>query len=247
MLLLKLKVAVTYISLILSLISTWIICILCSYWYFLITNDKLFIYTTISIWYLFTNDIFLYLHTYCVCSWEIIWGLKLVEIQYAKNHIQLIKSTIKFYKTYTVWKISNISKSKILNLKEVLYLKITKLLYFIPVLNAPHTTFQNGIYIMELFNWYSAGFSLVIVSLLEVIAISWIYGLKRFCRDIELMIGFKPNIYWQATWLVITPIIMFVSNGLLVFYFKFLTFHRTGLVICILVHIFIFDSIANVM
>ena len=36
--------------------------------------------------------------------------------------------------------------------------------------------FQAGIYIVNLFEWYSAGFSLMIVSLLEVIAISWIYG-----------------------------------------------------------------------
>lgn len=67
---------------------------------------------------------------------------------------------------------------------------------------------KNGIYIMNLFDWYSAGFSLFIVSLLEVTAISWVYGLKQFNRDIEMMLGFKPNIYWQATWLVITPLLL---------------------------------------
>ena len=36
--------------------------------------------------------------------------------------------------------------------------------------------FQNGIYIMNLFDWYSAGFSLVIVAIFEIIAFSYIYG-----------------------------------------------------------------------
>lgn len=38
----------------------------------------------------------------------------------------------------------------------------------------------------------------------------------RFNRDIEFMIGHKPNIFWQATWRVISPLIMIV---ILVFYF----------------------------
>ena len=35
---------------------------------------------------------------------------------------------------------------------------------------------QNGVFIMELFNWYSAGFSLIVVSILEIVAVSYIYG-----------------------------------------------------------------------
>jgi hypothetical protein len=64
---------------------------------------------------------------------------------------------------------------------------------------------------MHLFDWYSAGFSLIIVSLLEVIAIAWIYGLKKFAYDIELMLGFRPNMYWIANWTFITPALLAVS------------------------------------
>lgn len=39
---------------------------------------------------------------------------------------------------------------------------------------------------------------------------------NRFNRDIEYMIGHKPNIFWQATWRVISPLIMIV---ILIFYF----------------------------
>lgn len=38
----------------------------------------------------------------------------------------------------------------------------------------------------------------------------------RFNQDIEFMIGHKPNIFWQATWRVISPLIMIV---ILIFYF----------------------------
>ena len=39
---------------------------------------------------------------------------------------------------------------------------------------------QNGVFIMELFNWYSASFSLVVVSILEIVAVSYVYGIYIF-------------------------------------------------------------------
>ena len=40
--------------------------------------------------------------------------------------------------------------------------------------------------------------------------------LHRFNKDIEFMIGHKPNIFWQVTWRFVSPLIMVV---ILVFYF----------------------------
>ena len=40
--------------------------------------------------------------------------------------------------------------------------------------------------------------------------------LSRFNDDIKFMIGHKPNFFWQATWRVISPLIMIF---ILVFYF----------------------------
>ena len=31
---------------------------------------------------------------------------------------------------------------------------------------------------------------------------------SRFNRDIEFMIGHKPNIFWQVTWRVVSPLLM---------------------------------------
>ena len=38
----------------------------------------------------------------------------------------------------------------------------------------------------------------------------------RFNEDFEFMIGHKPNIFWQLTWRLISPLIVFV---IFVFYF----------------------------
>lgn len=39
---------------------------------------------------------------------------------------------------------------------------------------------------------------------------------NRLNEDIEFMVGHKPNIFWQATWRVISPLLMIF---ILIFYF----------------------------
>lgn len=41
-------------------------------------------------------------------------------------------------------------------------------------------TFQNGIYVMYLFDWYSASFSLMIVAFLELVVVAWVYGMFMY-------------------------------------------------------------------
>ncbi|KAK7500589.1 hypothetical protein BaRGS_00008164 [Batillaria attramentaria] len=65
--------------------------------------------------------------------------------------------------------------------------------------------FQGGIYILQIMDWYCATFSLMLLSLTEVLVISWIYGVNRFYKDIELMIGYKPSVYWKVLWCFVTP------------------------------------------
>lgn len=38
----------------------------------------------------------------------------------------------------------------------------------------------------------------------------------RFSKDIEFMIGHKPNIFWQIMWRVVSPLLMLV---IFLFYF----------------------------
>lgn len=54
------------------------------------------------------------------------------------------------------------------------------------------------------------------IPLIEFLLDSLLSHLCRFNKDIKFMVGHKPNIFWQATWRVISPLIMVV---ILVFYF----------------------------
>ncbi|XP_037070121.1 sodium- and chloride-dependent glycine transporter 1-like [Pollicipes pollicipes] len=67
---------------------------------------------------------------------------------------------------------------------------------------------NGGVYVLQLMDWYSAAFSLMIVSLLECIVIAWVYGEERFSLDIEMMVGRKPNIWFRLCWKYISPAVI---------------------------------------
>jgi len=61
-------------------------------------------------------------------------------------------------------------------------------------------------------------------ALFEAIAIR-IYGVDRFCGDIESMIGFRPNIYWRICWKYISPIFLLGVVSSALYSSEGLTFH----------------------
>ncbi|EHA99485.1 Sodium- and chloride-dependent glycine transporter 2 [Heterocephalus glaber] len=67
---------------------------------------------------------------------------------------------------------------------------------------------QGGIYMFQLVDTYAASYALVIIAIFELVGISYVYGLQRFCEDIEMMIGFQPNIFWKICWAFVTPTIL---------------------------------------
>ncbi|KAL5022464.1 hypothetical protein ScPMuIL_001619 [Solemya velum] len=67
---------------------------------------------------------------------------------------------------------------------------------------------QAGPYIFVLFDEYSGNIPLLVIALFEVVGVAYIYGLKRFSDDIELMTGQRPNYYWLLTWRYISPLAM---------------------------------------
>lgn len=68
--------------------------------------------------------------------------------------------------------------------------------------------FQGGQYILNLVDFYGAGFIAFILAIAELITVGWIYGVNRFCRDTEFMTGRYPGIYWRICWGFITPVLM---------------------------------------
>jgi solute carrier family 6 amino acid transporter-like protein 5/7/9/14 len=67
---------------------------------------------------------------------------------------------------------------------------------------------RGGIYVLQLMDWYSASYSLMVISFLECMGISWIYGITKFYDDIQTMLGFTLTFWWKACWKVITPILI---------------------------------------
>lgn len=65
-----------------------------------------------------------------------------------------------------------------------------------------------GVYVFQILDWYCSTFSLMVLSLMECIVISWIYGTERFYRDMTLMLGFRPCRWWGLCWRFISPLLI---------------------------------------
>ncbi|KAL5016175.1 hypothetical protein ScPMuIL_005764 [Solemya velum] len=75
-------------------------------------------------------------------------------------------------------------------------------------LGALATTTYGGIYVVQLLDNYGAPVAIIFVVFLEAAAVSWIYGIERFSKDIESMIGHKPGIFWRFCWGVVSPVFL---------------------------------------
>uniref|UniRef100_A0A3P9JV59 Transporter n=1 Tax=Oryzias latipes TaxID=8090 RepID=A0A3P9JV59_ORYLA len=91
---------------------------------------------------------------------------------------------------------------------------ITGVCVFCLLLGLGFTT-PSGNYWFTMFNDYGATFSLLLIVLIEVITVSYIYGIRRFEKDIEDMLGHRPNWYWKIMWVVVSPLLLI---SLFVFY-----------------------------
>uniref|UniRef100_A0A8C4NJ43 Solute carrier family 6 member 18 n=1 Tax=Dicentrarchus labrax TaxID=13489 RepID=A0A8C4NJ43_DICLA len=69
-------------------------------------------------------------------------------------------------------------------------------------------TLGSGNYWVEVFNGYVGSVPLLIIAFFEIIGVIYVYGMKNFSEDIYFMTGSRPNIYWKACWMVISPIML---------------------------------------
>lgn len=65
-------------------------------------------------------------------------------------------------------------------------------------------------YWLKMFDSFAGTIGLVVVALMEMIAVIYIYGHKKFTQDIFDMTGIRPGPYWQITWRFLAPGIMVV-------------------------------------
>uniref|UniRef100_A0A5F9DW48 Solute carrier family 6 member 7 n=1 Tax=Oryctolagus cuniculus TaxID=9986 RepID=A0A5F9DW48_RABIT len=66
-------------------------------------------------------------------------------------------------------------------------------------------TTDGGMYWLVLLDDYSASFGLMVVVITTCLAVTRVYGIQRFSRDIHMMLGFKPGLYFRACWLLLSP------------------------------------------
>ncbi|CAG0919253.1 unnamed protein product [Notodromas monacha] len=67
---------------------------------------------------------------------------------------------------------------------------------------------RGGIYMFTLIDSYSAGWSLLILALLEIVAVHYVYGSTRFMANIKEMVGewmYPSRYYWLINWCFLAP------------------------------------------
>ncbi|XP_066440783.1 sodium-dependent neutral amino acid transporter B(0)AT3-like [Eleutherodactylus coqui] len=69
-------------------------------------------------------------------------------------------------------------------------------------------TMGSGNYWLQIFDTFTGSLTLLVVVFFEVMVVTHVYGIDRFNEDIKWMTGRYPNIYWQATWRYISPLLM---------------------------------------
>ncbi|KAM7535481.1 hypothetical protein Aperf_G00000091586 [Anoplocephala perfoliata] len=67
---------------------------------------------------------------------------------------------------------------------------------------------NGGTYLVYLLDSVMSSYPVLIVALMELLIISYVYGIKQFMRDVKLMIDSKPNWYWRICWAGVSPIMV---------------------------------------
>uniref|UniRef100_A0A669CXD2 Transporter n=1 Tax=Oreochromis niloticus TaxID=8128 RepID=A0A669CXD2_ORENI len=86
----------------------------------------------------------------------------------------------------------------------------TSIICLISFLVALLFTLSSGNYWVEVFNGYVGSVPLLIIALFEIIGVIYFRGMKTFSDDIYIMTGKRPNIFWKACWMVISPLLLLV-------------------------------------
>ncbi|OWF44590.1 sodium- and chloride-dependent glycine transporter 1-like [Mizuhopecten yessoensis] len=82
-------------------------------------------------------------------------------------------------------------------------LPLTELTFCLPCMSS---LLPGGMYLLQLMDNYVGGWTLLIIGLFENICVAYVYGVNRFLKDIETMLGFKMVMWWKICWWVISPV-----------------------------------------
>uniref|UniRef100_UPI00398F4748 sodium- and chloride-dependent GABA transporter ine-like isoform X1 n=2 Tax=Pristiophorus japonicus TaxID=55135 RepID=UPI00398F4748 len=85
--------------------------------------------------------------------------------------------------------------------KELLVLAVCFVAF---ILGIPNVT-QGGIYFFQLMDHYTAVVSLMFLAFFEVVAVCWVYGVRRLSNNYKEMLGAPPNLFFKLCWWVASP------------------------------------------
>lgn len=81
--------------------------------------------------------------------------------------------------------------------------------FILYLISLPMVT-EGGYYVFNMVEGAVGTYPLLITGLLQLVAVSYVYGVRNFAKDIEIMIGRKPFIIFQIEWALIAPILLFI-------------------------------------
>jgi len=67
---------------------------------------------------------------------------------------------------------------------------------------------RSGYYWLDLVSYYSSGWSLVLMGIMESVVFAWIYGAKKVMAHVHEMVGFKLYPHWWVVWTFISPLLL---------------------------------------
>ncbi|KAH8378508.1 hypothetical protein KR093_011746, partial [Drosophila rubida] len=82
-----------------------------------------------------------------------------------------------------------------------------------------------GMFILQLFDWYSSSLAIIVVCFVEVIMVAYIYGIDNFMSDVEFMLGARPRLFWKITWKYITPIVLIFVLFTTIFFLRRISYN----------------------
>ena len=63
--------------------------------------------------------------------------------------------------------------------------------------------------ILTLVDYFGGSFVIFVLTMFEVVAVSWVYGANVFIRDVKFMLNVHLGFYWKFCWEVFVPISLF--------------------------------------
>ncbi|ELT99233.1 hypothetical protein CAPTEDRAFT_119450 [Capitella teleta] len=76
---------------------------------------------------------------------------------------------------------------------------------------------NGGMYVFQLFDYYTASRIILLIAFCECVGISYFYGINRFYDNLEMMFGYRISPWMKVSWLLLSPVYcisMFVMSSI---------------------------------